>query len=98
MAKMKEIIESAVRGGYDLPPNLFFDTDCVCDDEGNAWRYEEILMKSDFWKALGKECGWVEDMHDEGMWLDNATEFHRINLTEGLTSAISWLSALTGKE
>ncbi len=46
----------------------------------------DIVCDPLFWKALANKCVW-----SSGDWRENAIQFHRINLTDGWNSAVSWL-------
>lgn len=50
---MEPIIKKAIEGGYKKE-RYYFDENGNFDDEP----YEVVLMKSSFWQALGKACGW----------------------------------------
>lgn len=84
---MESIIKKAIEGGYKKE-RYYFDENGNFDDEP----YEVVLMKSSFWQALGKACGW--DKEYENKWMDVAHEFYAHNLVEGWNKAVEWLEEL----
>lgn len=100
---MEEIIKKAIEGGYKKERYYF-------DENGNwDWEPAEVMfMKSLFWKALGKACGWIDKdgnsiakyinndpKHTKReMWLYYSLKFHEINLTQGFNKAIKYLQEI----
>lgn len=94
---MENIIKKAIDGGYKKE-RYYFDENGNFDDEP----YEVILMKADFWQALGKACGWSEWSGEMGimseeeiaLWKFYALSFYEINLTQGWDKAVEYLEDL----
>jgi len=96
---MEQIIKKAIEGGYEKERYYF--------DENGNWDWEPcevVLMKSSFWQALGKACGWGGAIQMENrfgfrlpVWEHEALRFHEINLTENWDAAIKYLLELVNK-
>ena len=93
---MEDIIKKAIEGGYEKE-RYYFDENGNFDDEP----YEVVLMKSSFWQALSKACGWdkreekKDPMFNEiRNWKYYAIRFPEINLTPSWDKAIQYLSNL----
>lgn len=50
---MKEAIQKAIEGGYNVGP---IEVDMVCDN-----KYDHHFLSPLFWQALGKAMGWKEE-------------------------------------
>lgn len=65
---MEQIIKKAIEGGWDkdgwenftmvLGGIKFHDGEHIIGGAGNLMQPAELFMRSDFWQALGKACGW----------------------------------------
>lgn len=60
-----------------------------------------LVLNSDFWKALGRVCGWGNKkvlgsygVAERDTWLHYAQFFHETNLTEGWNKAVTWLESI----
>lgn len=68
-----------------------------------------VVLDRVFWIALGKACGWAKDFVEMKIswggfvssdnhidrWTYNALRFHEINLTEGWSKAVEYLTKIT---
>ncbi len=67
----------------------------------NSIHFSNLVIDPFFWQALGKACGWPEDLQDEGMWQGGtiphweyiALRFHQINFGGAWDKAVEYLKS-----
>ena len=97
----KDIIDVAIKGGWDKKRALFNPNDA-------SYSMEKMWLDSEFWKGIAKESGWGttglfrsclcgkhgNKPHEVMEWETNANMFLDTYLTEGEEVAVEWLNNL----
>lgn len=106
---MENIIRKSIEGGYDNDATRDLLTDFGKKIYARYDTYCMIFCDHLFWQALGKACGWdktkiwlnpytpkgryIPSMNVD-RWIQEAMNFHEINLTQGWDKAVEYLEDL----
>lgn len=97
---MEDIIKCAIKGGFMEDATFYTHLFPI-------QQLKEMVLRPLFWQALGKSCGWANQLYGETADASSrllrrdgteaeyhAMKFYALNLTEGWDSAISYLTNL----
>jgi|GEM_PF-1410088 len=86
MKTIKDVIETAIRGGWEEPWDMW-------DEDGDVWSGTYVCVLDPlFWQALGKGLGWdmVSGQSDYSLsWTKNTWEYYIHQMTDHLIDGVT---------